>query len=266
MNTVFFPSCPVSLETFEYSQDTPTKYTEALSFQCLSILESLATQGGKIFIETSTPQEQSEAFLSWQESFKTWLNSVEESVSAWLTESEESRLLPVLPLAPALPAAIGGAAVILYRGALVKAAVDGVSALIRTTQTAMANRRQTQLVRLIDKALLDNTWFGLGSTSKVDKLNVNLAQINDSLGRISSRLTVDDKNYSYQGIGQAIYDALTKWDSPDEEGNINGFKTITDILSGLKENPNIIKLLSHIILTHGGDIEEHEFFLSGENT
>lgn len=264
MNTVYFPACPVSLENFEYSQDMPTRYTEALSFQCLTILENLSTQGGKIFVETSTPEEQASSFSAWQGEFKAWLGTIEEAVSAWLVEGEESRLLPALPFAPMLPATIGGAAVVLYRGALIRAAVDGVAALVRTTQTALANRRQAQLVRLIDKALMDTTWFGLGSTSKLDTLNANLSVVNESIGRIASRLTVDDKNYSYQGIGQALYDSLTKWNEPDSEGNVNGFKSIADILSEVAKNPNIIKLLSHIILTHGGDVEEHEFILAGE--
>lgn len=264
MQTVYLTGAPVSVASFAYQSDKPTYYTEALSFYCLQLLENLSSSGAAIHVENSTPSEQGSAAVNWLASFKTWLSDCEESISAWLLESEESRVLPVLGTAPAWPVIIGEGAVVLYKGVIIKAAIDGFGALVRVSQQAVANRRQNELVRLLDRAFLRGSWFSPVKESRIDDLRVCLATLNDSIGNLTNRFTLEDKAGSYQGFAQAVYDILTAY-GVNDDGSLNeDIETLVTIMQKYAKNDRVIKLLSHIILTHGGDIEETEFILAGE--
>lgn len=266
MNTFQFPQVEELDETFNYDIDQPTLQTEKLSYHLQKILQGLYVTQAKLYVETMTPEEQTSAADSYFAEFKTWLEDSEAAVSEWLTQEEESRALPVLAAVPAFPASIGSAAVVLTGGLAMKLGTDIFSSVVRVIQQATANRRQAELVRVLDKALLRGSWFSLQKQSNLDEIEDLMRSIIEAISRISTYMVVDDKSYNYKGIGQALYDCLSSW-RVDAEGNIlDGFDNVPDMLRLLAKNGNIIKLLSKIILTHGGDIEEHEFILAGEDS
>lgn len=96
MSTYALPMVSSLEDSFSYDTQKPTYFTEKLSYHLLTVLNEFGARGVKVYIEDSTPEQQSAAVDSWLDSFRAWLNETEQAVSGWLTESEESRLLPSL--------------------------------------------------------------------------------------------------------------------------------------------------------------------------
>ena len=231
---------------FSYDKDKPTYYTESLSFYLLSIFADLSYNGFKFYVETRTPNEQQAGIDSFVSEFSVWLSDCEQKVSAWLLEEEESRGLPVLLSPPQISLPLAGS-ILLFKPALVTLAVDSISSIIKVAQTAMANRRQAQVVRLLDKAFFKDSFWGL-KTESIPLLILEALQ------------GVNQKDED-MGIAALLYDALTAYidvpESKDKEA-VN----IPLMLKKILDNA-AIKLLSHVVVTSGGNIEETEFTLAG---
>lgn len=237
---------------FNYDKEKPTYYTEYLSFYLLSVFAKLAFGGFKFFIETKTPAEQQASINSFVAEFSEWLYDCEQKVTAWLIEDDDSRGLPALLLPPQISLPLAGS-ILLFKPALVSLAVDSLSSVIRVIQTASANRRQAQLVRLFNKAFFKESYWGL-KTESIPLL-------------ILEALRGENQDGDEKGIAALLYDALTAIiDIPDSNNPDITLKepvNIPIILKKILDNKDMIRLLSHIVITSGGNIEETEFTLAG---
>ena len=231
---------------FAYDKERPTYYTESLSYYLMSIFADLSYNGFKFYIETKTPSEQQASIDSFVAEFGGWLSDCEQKVSAWLLEEEESRGLPVLLLPPQISLPLAGS-ILLFKPALVALAVDSVSSIIRVAQTAMANRRQAQVVRLLDKAFFKDSFWGL-KTESIPLLMLEALQGITQKGE-------------EKGIAALLYDALTAYIDMPESSDKEGVN-IPIMLKKILDNA-AIKLLSHVVVSSGGNIEETEFTLAG---
>ena len=232
---------------FSYNKEQPTYYTEYLSFYLLSVFANLGFGGFKFLIETKTPAEQQVSINSFVAEFSAWLDDCEQKVTAWLLEDDDSRGLPALLLPPQISLPLAGS-ILLFKPALVSLAVDSLSSVIRVIQTASANRRQAQVVRLLNKAFFKESFWGL-KTESIPLLILEALQGKNQEG--------DEK-----GLAALLYDALTAFidipDSEEKEG-VN----IPIMLKKILDNKDMIRLLSHVVITSGGNIEETEFTIAG---
>ena len=239
---------------FNYDKEQPTYYTEYLSFYLLSVFANLGFGGFKFYIETRGPNEQEQAISGFVTEFSAWLCDCEQKVSAWLLEDDASRGLPALLLPPQISLPLAGS-ILLYKPALVSLAVDSLSSIIRVIQTATANRRQTQIVRLLNKALFRESFWGLSSESIPLK-------ILEALEAIAKAFKGKDMEGVEKGIAALLYDSLTALiDIPDS--TLKEPVNIPIMLKKILDSKDLIRLLSHIVITSGGNIEETEFTLAG---
>ena len=239
---------------FNYNKEQPTYYTEYLSFYLLSVFAGLGFGGFKFFIETKTPNEQQASIDSFVAEFSAWLDDCEQKVSAWLLEDDTSRGLPALLMPPQISLPLAGS-ILLFRPALVSLAVDSVSSVIRVIQTATANRRQAQIVRLLNKALFKESFWGLTTESIPLK-------ILEALEIVAKACKGENQKGVEKGIAALLYDALTAYiDIPESE--LKEGVNIPIMLKKILDNKDIIRLLSHVVVSSGGNIEETEFTLAG---
>ena len=239
---------------FSYNKEQPTYYTEYLSFYLLSVFASLGFGGFRFLIETKTPSEQQASIDSFVAEFSAWLDDCEQKVSAWLLEDDTSRGLPVLLLPPQISLPLAGS-ILLFKPALVSLAVDSVSSVIRVIQTATANRRQAQIVRLLNKALFRESFWGLSTESIPLK-------ILEALEAIVKAFKGKNLEGAEKGIAALLYDSLTALiDIPDS--TLKEAVNIPIMLKKILDSKDLIRLLSHIVITSGGTIEETEFTLAG---
>ena len=239
---------------FSYDKEQPTYYTEYLSFYLLSVFANLGFGGFKFFIETRTPAEQQTSIDSFVTEFSAWLNDCEQKISAWLLEDDTSRGLPVLLLPPQISLPLAGS-ILLFKPALVSLAVDSVSSVIRVIQTATANRRQAQIVRLLNKALFRESFWGISTESIPLK-------ILEALENIAKACKGKDEKGVEKGFAPLLYDSLTALiDIPDSP--LKEWVNIPIMLKKILDNKDMIRLLSHVVVTSGGNIEETEFTLAG---
>ena len=239
---------------FNYDKEKPTFYTEYLSFYLLSVFANLAFGGFKFFIETKTPNEQEQAISGFISQFSDWLNDCEQKVSTWLLEDDASRGLPALLMPPQISLPLAGS-ILLFKPALVSLAVDSVSSVIRVIQTATANRRQAQIVRLLNKAFFRESFWGLATES----IPLKILEV---LEDIAKDFKGENQKGVKKGIAALLYDALTALiDIPDSE--LKEGVNIPIMLKKILDNKDIIRLLSHVVVSTGGSIEETEFTLAG---
>lgn len=239
---------------FSYDKERPTYYTEYLSFYLLSVFADLGFGGFKFFIETRTPNEQQASIDNFVSEFSNWLSDCEQKVSAWLLEDDTSRGLPALLMPPQISLPLAGS-ILLFKPALVSLAVDSISSVIRVIQTATANRRQAQIVRLLNKAFFKESFWGLTTESIPLK-------ILDALELIAKACKGENQKGVEKGIAGLLYDALTAFiDIP--ESDLKEGVNIPIMLKKILDNKDMIRLLSHIIITSGGSIEETEFTIAG---
>ena len=239
---------------FAYDKEKPTYYTEYLSFYLLSVFANLAFGGFKFYVETKTPNEQQASIDNFVSEFSNWLSDCEQKVSAWLLEDDTSRGLPVLLLPPQISLPLAGS-ILLFKPALVSLAVDSISSVVRVMQMATANRRQAQIARLLNKAFFRKSFWGLSTESIPLK-------ILEALEAIAKACKGENQKGVEKGIAALLYDSLTALiDVPDSDSKeaVN----IPIMLKKILDNKDIIRLLSHIIITSGGNIEETEFTLAG---
>ena len=242
------------LSSFNYDKDRPTYYTEYLSFYLLSVFANWGFGGFKFLIETRTPAEQQASIDSYIAEFSAWLNDCEQKVSAWLVEDDASRGLPALLMPPQISLSLTGN-ILLFKPALVSLAVDSVSSVIRVIQTAIANRRQAQVVRLLNKAFFRESFWGLKTESVPLK-------ILEALEIIVKAFEGENQTGVKKGIAALLYDALTAFIDIPESALKEGVN-IPIMLKKILDAKDIIRLLSHIVITSGGNIEETEFTLAG---
>lgn len=215
------PESPLS--SLEYNPSQPTRQTEELSMYLHYIINDLAANGAKIYIETATPEEMVSAADSYQSEFSAWSRGVVESVGSYLSEPDESRSLPMLPLAPMLPVTLASA-IMLPPALLLKTGVDIVGQVMHSYNETRALARQYDLNRVLDKSLNSKSFWGAGRPY--------LAEIRD------------------------ILDAAVNADNSDELGVIRALRSIVDN-SGAEA---IIKVLTHIVLDRGNSIEDVETY------
>lgn len=239
---------------FSYDKEKPTYYTEYLSFYLLSVFADLGFGGFKFLIETRTPAEQQTSINSFVAEFSEWINDCEQKVSEWLVEDDASRGLPALLMPPQISLPLAGS-ILLFKPALVSLAVDSISSVIRVIQTATANRRQAQIVRLLNKAFFKESFWGL----KTESIPLKIL---DTLELIAKACKGENQKGVEKGIAALLYDALTAFiDIP--ESDLKEGVNIPIMLKKILDNKDIIRLLSHIVITSGGNIEETEFTLAG---
>lgn len=148
---------------FSYDQNRPTFYTEFLSYGIGMLLARAGQAGGYIDFGDASDGNDAQAVLfdGWVTEMKAWLTDVGEKVSAWIVEPDGSRALPAIPAAPLLmlPA---GAAVMMSKALVIKAAIDiGATAIKVYTQT-VSNIRAARTERMLDKSLNRESWFSDG--------------------------------------------------------------------------------------------------------
>ena len=269
---------------FSYNKEQPTYYTEYLSFYLLSVFADLGFGGFRFFVETKTPAEQQASIDSFVAEFSAWLDDCEQKVSAWLVEDDASRGLPALLMPPQISLPLAGS-ILLFKPALVSLAVDSVSSVIRVIQTATANRRQAQIVRLLNKAFFRESFWGLSNESIplkiLDALEIIAkackgknqegvekgfaALLYDSLTAleiIAKACKGENQKGVEKGFAALLYDSLTALiDIPDSP--LKEWVNIPIMLKKILDSKDIIRLLSHTVITSGGNIEETEFTLAG---
>lgn len=209
-----------------YDSENPTRNTEQLSFYLLQLFAHLAGGGLSIYTNDENPVNVQSEVDSWLTSWGTWLKDTSSAVSAWLTEPEESRALPVILAAPLLPAGAAGA-VMLANGIVVKIATDIVSNVAQTYSEIQVARRQLQQSRQFDKAFFDDGWFSAPSP-KLDRL-------------------ID-----------AVWEAGFAGHSVHPENS-----NLQVIIEGMVKE-SVIKVLSHVVINSNGRIDGVDFGLAGD--
>ena len=239
---------------FSYNKEQPTYYTEYLSYYLLSVFANLGFGGFKFLIETKTPAEQQTSIDSFIAEFSAWLNDCEQKVSAWLVEDDASRGLPALLLPPQISLPLAGS-ILLYKPALVSLAVDSLSSIIRVIQTATANRRQAQIARLLNKALFRESFWGLATES----IPLKILEALEFIAKASEGVDQEGKK---RGFAALLYDSLTALiDIPDSP--LKEAVNVPIMLKKILDNKDMIRLLSHIVITSGKKKKETEFTLAG---
>ena len=258
-NSISLSAVYDDLDPFLYRPESPTYYTEMLSYRTLKMNALLAAAGGKMLVENATAEEQQAAAATYLVEFKAWLEETSASVSAWLLEEEDARALPVIAAAPLLPAIMAGA-VVLYKGTLVKMAIDSVTTIIRTASQVQAERRSNQLVRIVDKALNDQSWWGGNRSSWLGVINSTLEQMSSYAGNAKDYLCGSTAEGYTLGISDMLYHLLTKWNyKEDGSGEIDHVDTMGILVDRIAKNPGLIRLLLQAVITSGGNIDMIDF-------
>ena len=206
---------------FAYDPDNPTYYTEMLSHGIQAVLADLSALGGRICIETAEPATQEADLDAWLAEFRAWLKTNAQGLAAWQNEPEESRGLPVIVAMAGLPATIGGATT-LSVGLAVKLVTSIVADVTEAYTEFRALSRDTELNRILDTALYDSSWWS-GRAPKLDRL---ISSLEDG---------------GWQGLGS------------------DAFRCLEGIQAAIENQQQIIKLLSHVVVSANGKIESQEF-------
>lgn len=143
---------------FVYDKSRPTYYTEFLSWSLHQHQYALSQAGAKNHVETVPVHEQMVAVLQAGASLASWLDSSIDLVSAWLNSADGSPPPGDLPAFPDLPEVLTQLAVLLPGGKLAlaaKLAIPAVKAVFKFREL----QRPRDLVRLLDKALLRDSFF-----------------------------------------------------------------------------------------------------------
>lgn len=169
---------------FVYDKDKPTYYTELYSWACHKHQAALSAAGASVHVETATPEAQLSSVAAYGELLSGWSSSVVGVLSDYLT-GEDDAPLPAIPDLPALPELLLSAASLLPGGRLAllfKTAVPLIKGFLELREKL----RPTDPVRLLDKALLKNSWWLPGARSSyLGLINDKLQVIADKLGESS---------------------------------------------------------------------------------
>ena len=211
------------LTSTEYDHNNPTRQTEELSAYIHYIINGLAELKAKIYVETETPASMQAACNDYASNMRSWMSGVVEQVGAYLAADVGSRSPLVIPLAPALPAAMASA-VMLPPALLLKTAVDTVATIIHTSNEERALARQYDLNRVLDAALNEDSFWG---------------------GRRSYLKDIRD-----------ILQEAVNADDDDSIGIVKGLKRMLD----KADKETILKVLTHIVLDRGNAIEDVETY------
>lgn len=180
-----FP-CPPD---FVYDPDKPTYYTELYSWACHKHQAALSAAGASVHVETATPESQLASITAYGDMLAEWSSSAVGALSAYLTGQDDAPS-PAIPDLPVFPDLLSSAASLLPGGKLAlvfKMAVPFVRGFLELRE----KMRPTDPVRLLDKALLKDTWWLPGvRSSYLGLINDKLQVIADKLGA-SSELDLD---------------------------------------------------------------------------
>lgn len=220
MSSINLPEIPSSVVD-SYDAEYPTRNTEILSYYLLQVFGELSTGGVAVGVNDDTSEDVQTAVDTWLGNWATWLEETTTAVSVWLLEPEESRALPVLVAAPALPA-IATAAGVLTGGVVIKIFTDITSNIIGIISQVQAARRQIDAARQFDKAFFDDGWFS-APTPKMDRL-IDMLQSSGLSG-----FTLNEEKSNLQMILEQM----------DKE--------------------QMIKVLTHIVVNSRGEIDGVDF-------
>lgn len=238
---------------FVYDEERPTYHTERLSYAVYKLCGQIATNGGGLWVEENDNASQVQAVGEYTSNFKLWIDEVSASLAAYMTAEEGSRPILAIPLAPAVPAILAGA-VVLYKGAVTTMAINAITTVVRTASQVRADLRQTEVPRILDKALFDSSFFGLSKEAKLDRLITSIDQLSGSFSAYTDN--------GLENLPQILDRALnvTK-ELPDNETRVD---SITKVIDALVSKPEAIKLLLHAVITSQGNIDEVDFTTNDE--
>jgi hypothetical protein len=262
----FFPQ---NSGTFTYDPTRPTKQTEELSFRLLALLGGLGIAGARIDVDLSTTAEQIAAVGGWQTSIKTWLTDTMNAVSTYLTQDEGSRS-PLMLAAPTSLAIATESMIMLPPAILVNTVVDTIADMIHSWAETQGISREGELNRIVSKALFDESWWTGLSSSKIDRLiDALTGSLGTPSGGDSVAQTLFESLKSEMPAIRGIFDEIKlvlqsfNYGDGDEEGIPINENSLHRLIVKIASNKGLIRLISRVVVSSGGDITEEDFTLAG---
>ena len=169
---------------FVYDPERPTYYNELYAWALHKHQAALSSAGASVDVENVSHADKAAAIASYSASLSAWSETAFNQLSSFLAGGENAPL-PAIPDLPLLPAILENAVALLPGGKIglfFKAALPFVKGFFALKEKL----RPTDPVRLLDKALLKDSWFLPGYRKSW------LQEISEKLDTISSRsITID---------------------------------------------------------------------------
>ena len=191
--------------SFVYDEKKPTIETEYLSYQITRILSHLSSAGFRFMVSdelTESSVNAQEVIDNWLHDWRQWLTETSNGVGKYLAEKEGSRgaflvtAAPMLPMLPEILPAIG-------LGLALKVCTDIVSNVTETYANYQQTTRVNRIERVLDEALNEETYFGLGEEKSY------LKSIKEQLEKLNEKLETDGTD-GKKGLADVSREALTQ--------------------------------------------------------
>lgn len=191
--------------SFVYDDKRPTIETEYLSYQITRILSQLSSAGFRFLVSdelTESSVNAQEVIDNWLHDWRQWLAETSDGVGKFLSEKEGSRgafLIPAAPMLPMLPEILPAIGL----GLALKVCTDIVSNVTETYAHFQQTTRTNRIERVLDEALNEETYFGLGKEKSY------LKSIKEQLEGLNEKLETDGAN-GKKGLADVSKEALTQ--------------------------------------------------------
>lgn len=211
----FMAQVPLSMASpgvFAYDPLRPTYYTEFFSWALHDYQSRLSAAGASQDVDTVSHADKVAALAAFSSSLETWSGSAVSALTDFLTGADDAAS-PVIPDFPALPEVLENA-VSLLPGGKIGLVVKALVPVVKGWFSLHEKLRPKDPVRLLDKALLKDSWFLPGYRKSW------LEEISEKLNTIGSRsITIDlqplvdvlsaqDCNNTQVSIAQVLFRAL----------------------------------------------------------
>ena len=228
---------------FVYDAERPTYYNELYAWALHKHQAALSAAGASVDVENVSHSEKAAAIASYSSSLSAWSETVVNQLSSFLTGSSDAPA-PEIPDLPILPEILENAVALLPGGKLglfLKSALP----ILKGFLSFKEKMRPTDPVRLLDKALLKDSWFLPGYRKSW------LSEISEKLDTISSKsITIDlqplidvlsaqDCNNTQVSIAQVLFRALGECREIGE-----GYSAYYGIFDALEQIANILSCMS----------------------
>lgn len=194
---------------FVYDSQRPTYYSERYAWALHKHQAALAAAGASVHIETASHADQITAVSTFANNLQAWSDGCVNALVQYLTGGDDA-VEPVLPDFPVVPELLESAVSLLPGGKLALL-IKGAVPFIKGFLLLKEKLRPTDPVRILDKALLKDSWWlpGLRKSwlqeisEKLESLAVNV-----DLSPIVDALSTQDCNNTQVTMAEILKRAL----------------------------------------------------------
>lgn len=223
-----FPEPP----DFAYDSQRPTFYSEYYAYCLHKHQAALSAAGASVHVENASHADQVAAVSTFANNLQAWSDGSVNALVQYLTGGEDA-VEPVFPDFPVVPELLESAVSLLPGGKLallIKGAVPFIKGFLMLREKL----RPTDPVRILDKALLKDTWWLPGIrkswlqeiSEKLESLAVNV-----DLSPIVDALSTQDCNNTQVTMAEILKRALGE--CRDVGGGYSAYYGVYDLLQQL---------------------------------